>query len=404
MSSWTNELLASMRQEMDPLADDTVKALFEEHGLGVMRSFHGKLVDASGNPVPGLPAAMTRYLEEAATPPEWVDPAKLAIAEGILNSHGVLVFMLLACASLPECYVDRLGMPVLFLTQKLNKDITRRVVETSKYVVDVLSENGFKRTGRGLDSARKVRLMHAAVRYLILHTDAERLAEGLPPGVAQVFAENNWKEEFGLPINQEDLAYTLQTFGWVCVRGMRDLKANLEPHEEEAIIHCWRVAGHYMGIRHDLLPESVDDSKALYEAIKKRVAGPSVEGASLTAAVLDFAENNITLSHFKTAPRALTRFLVGDETADMLGLPQPTAHQKWDQARWAFELSTIVHLREKRFDRFGWMRELAAKLFALIGGGVTKGATEGKGNAPFAIPESLAENWTLTSLNDLKDR
>lgn len=403
MPGWNNDFLASMRQEMDPLADETVKALFGEHGLGVIKSFHGDLVDHAGDPLPGLPAAMVRYLEEAAKPPEWVDPAKLEIAESILNSHGILVFLLLACASLPECYVDRLGMPVLFLTQKLNKDITRRVVETSKYVVDVLSTDGFKRNGRGLDSARKVRLMHAAVRHLILTTDDQRLAEGLPPGVAQAFADSKWKQEYGLPINQEDLAYTLQTFGWVCVRGMRDLKADLEPHEEEAIIHCWRVAGHYMGIRHDLLPESVDDSKALYEAIKKRVAGPSVEGASLTAAVLDFAEKNITLSHFKAAPRVLTRFLVGDETADMLGLPKPTPDEAWDEERWALELSVIVHFREKRLQRFKGMRELAAKRFALLGGMLTEIASHMESRTPFTIPESLADNWAVTSLDKLPD-
>lgn len=397
---WSNDFLASMRQEMDPLADETVKALFADQGVAVMRSFHGDLVDEAGNPLPGLPDAMVRYLEETAKPPDWVDPVKLELAEKLLNSHGILIFLLLSWASLPECYVDRLGMPVLFLTQKLNVDISRRVIETCKYVVDVLSRDGFKPTGRGLDSARKVRLMHAAVRHLILNTPAERLAEGLPPDVAKVFAENNWKQEMGLPINQEDLAYTLQTFGWVCVRGMRDLHADLEPHEEDAIIHCWRVAGHYMGIRHDLLPETVDDSRALFDAIKKRVAGPSVEGESLTAAVLDFAEKNVKLSHLKAAPQVFTRFLVGDETADMLGIPQPTRHQAWDQKRWVLELATIVHFREKRLDRFKGMRDLAARKFGLIGGVITELASHMHGRTPFTIPEELAPNWAVNKLQN----
>ena len=397
---WSNDFLASMRQEMDPLADETVKALFADQGLAVMKTFHGDLVDKDGNPLPGLPPAMVRYLEETAKPPEWVDPAKLELAEQILNSHGILVFMLLAWASLPECYVDRLGMPVLFLTQKLNVDITRRVVETCKYVVDVLSRDGFKPTGRGLDSARKVRLMHAAVRHLVMTSSDQRLAEGLPAGVAQVFADNTWKEEMGLPINQEDLAYTLQTFGWVCVRGMRDLKADLEPAEEEAIIHCWRVAGHFMGIRHDLLPEGVDESRELFEAIKKRVAGPSVEGKSLTAAILDFAEEHIHLPHLKAAPQVFTRFLVGDETADMLGIPQPTSHQSWDEKRWVAELSLIVHLREKRLDLLEGHRERAAGLFGRVGGLVAEVATHIGGREPFTIPETLAPNWAVNKLDD----
>jgi hypothetical protein len=402
MSRWTDEFLSAKRQRMDPLADETVKELFEKHGLAVVRSFHGDLVDDQGNPKAGLPDAMVRYLNETSKPPEWLDPAKVALGEEILQSHGILIFILLACASLPECYVDRLGMPVLFLTQKLNnKDISRRVVETSKYVVDVLSKDGFKPTGRGLDSTRKVRLMHAATRYLILHTDEKQLAAGLPPSVVEGLKGLNWKEELGLPVNQEDLAYTLQTFAWVSIRGMRDLKAKLEPREEEAIIHCWNVAGHYLGIDGDLLPESVDEAEELFKAIKARVAGESVEGKSLTAAIIEFAEQNIKLEHFEAAPRVLTRYLVGDETADMLGLPRPGLKERFDMKRWVLELSVIVHLREKRLDHFPEMRRRAAKRFGRLGGVITEiGATKDD-RVPFEIPTNLADHWSINELDSV---
>jgi hypothetical protein len=384
---------------MDPLADETVKELFEGFGLGTLKTFHGALVDHEGKPKDGLPEAMVRYLEATSQPPDFLDPDKLKVAEEILNSHGILIFLLLACASLPECYVDRLGMPVLFLTQKLNEDITRRVIETSKYVVDVLSRDGFSPAGRGLASARKVRLMHAATRYLILNTDEATLAEGLPPGLVEHLKTVDWREELGLPINQEDLAYTLQTFAWVSIRGMRDLKADLEPHEEEAIVHCWNVSGHYMGIDRDLLPASVDEAEELFNMIKARVAGESIEGKSMTAAILEFAEKNIKLRHFEAAPRVLTRYLIGDETADMLGLPAPTLHERWDEKRWIAELSLIVHFREKRLDRFPGLRDWAAKKFALVAGELTEKASHAKGRVPFEIPESLAEHWTINTLD-----
>jgi hypothetical protein len=401
MSRWTEDFLAASRQRMDPLGDATVKALFEEQGLGIVRSFHGELVDDEGNPKAGLPDAMVKYLEGTSQPPDFLDPEKLALGEEILQSHGILIFILLACASLPECYVDKLGMPVLFLTQKLNEDISRRVVETSKYVVDVLSQGGFKPTGRGLDSTRKVRLMHAATRYLILHTDEKKLAAGLPPSVVEGLKGVDWKEELGLPVNQEDLAYTLQTFAWVSIRGMRDLKADLEPAEEEAVIHCWNVAGHYLGIEHDLLPNSVAEAEELFGMIKARVAGESVEGKSLTAAVIEFAEKNIKLEHFDAAPRVLTRFLVGDETADMLGLEQLGLKERFDMKRWVLELSTIVHFREKRLDRFQGMRERAAKRFGLLGGVITEIGATAHGRVPFEIPESLADHWTINELEPL---
>jgi ER-bound oxygenase mpaB/B'/Rubber oxygenase, catalytic domain len=405
MSRWSNEFLESMRQEMDPVADECVKGLFEDFGLGTVADLHGQLVDEEGKPREGLPEAMARYLEETAKPPDfpWVSAEEstrmLETAEAVLNSHGILQFILLSCASLPECYVDRLGMPVLFLTQKLNKDITRRVVETARYVVDVMSTDGFMATGHGLDSARKVRLMHAATRYLILNSTDARLADGLPAGVAEVFRDNEWKEEMGMPINQEDLAYTLQTFAWVTVRGFRDLWAGLEPHEEEAIIHVWNIAGHHMGIRHDLLPHNVEEAEQLFDQVKARVQGESVEGKSLTAAVMDFAESNFHTEFFKSSPRVLTRHLVGDETADMLGLPENSMLDEFNEKRWIAELSVIVHFREARLDRFPGARDLAEKAFQWIVGDKIREKSEEDGKVPFTIPESLAPNWAVNTMD-----
>jgi len=405
MSRWSDDFLASMRQEMDPVADECVKALFEEGGLSTVRAFHGELVDDMGAPVPGLPPALTRYIEAASEPPSfpWISDDEsarlLAQAEEILSSHGTLQFILLACASLPECYIDRLGMPVLFLTQKLNTNVTRRVVETSRYTVDVMSMDGFSPTGAGLDSARKVRLMHAATRYLILHASPDELADGLPASVAGAFRDHSWQESFGQPINQEDLAYTLQTFAWVTVRGFRDCNADLTPDEELSIIHCWNIAGHYMGIRHDLMPQTVAEAEELFELIKARVKGESEEGKSLTAAVMDFAQNLFHTSVFKTMPRVLTRHLVGDETADMLGLPQNSLIDEFNEKRWMLELSTIVNIREKRLGTFPGARELAAKAFQFVVGEGVRERSEEDGKVPFTIPESLADNWAITELD-----
>jgi hypothetical protein len=397
MSRWSGDFLASKREVGDPLADDTVRSLFESDGLEALRAFGGNLVDENGHPTEGLSEAMVHYLEATSAPPDFLDPAKLEQAQAILNSHGALIFIILVCAGLPECYVGKLGVPVLFLTQKLNQDITRRVVEVTKYMVDVMSPDGFSPTGRGLDSARKVRLMHAAIRYMILNADQASLARGLPSRVAEGIRSVDWQRDLGLPVNQEDMAYSLQTLGWVTVRCMRDLNVGLEPEQEEAIIHCWNVSGHYLGIDHDLLPQSVEEAQALFEAIKVRVAGESIEGKSMTAAVLDFAAEKISLGHLKAAPRVLTRYLVGDDTADMLGLPTLSDRERSRQKRWVSELSTVARLREKRLSLVPWMRRLAAGLFSRTGGVVTERAATADGRVPFELPESLADHWTVNA-------
>ena len=62
MSRWTHEFLAAKREIGDPLADDTVRSLFESDGLEALRAFGGSLVDEDGHPTEGLSEAMVRYL------------------------------------------------------------------------------------------------------------------------------------------------------------------------------------------------------------------------------------------------------------------------------------------------------------------------------------------------------
>jgi len=57
---------------------------------------------------------------------------------------------------------------VLFETGELYQRPNRRVFETLQMVVDVMSPGGLAAEGRGSLTALKVRLMHAAVRKLLL--------------------------------------------------------------------------------------------------------------------------------------------------------------------------------------------------------------------------------------------
>ena len=79
--------------------------------------------------------------------------------------------------------------------------------------------------GKGYITAKKVRFLHASMRYMLLQPDSFK-----PWGSKdqpQTFAEHlsqvqtPWdQEKLGAPINQEDLAYTLLTFGLVIPQGL----------------------------------------------------------------------------------------------------------------------------------------------------------------------------------------
>ena len=313
--------------------------------------------------------------------PEWVDENKLGIGAKLWQEHMVGCLLVLFAHSLPACYLDKKGIPMLYRTERLGKQefLAQRIYETGFMLNDVMGEDGLsvisdtgamhtawlavavhkvyrdwkfqfgrylkpewtdaqgnthtdvelladptiqleyraleqQRTmpetysasdlgctsfewlfrhyvegapnptlnyfrgrclwGRGCLAATKVRCLHASMRYRALRGD--------PPYDVQ---------ENGMPINQEDLAYTLLTFGYVIPLGIEKLGGILSRAEKEAFLHCWKVVGFIMGIDDDLLTDDWDQAKVLYEKIKNRQQGPSANGVVLTNALCTFITN-----------------------------------------------------------------------------------------------------------------
>src|SRR5262249_36156671 len=147
------------------------------------------------------------------------------------------ILMVLGFYGLPADYAAKKGVKVLHRTAQLTRRPVRRVFETTQMVVDVMAEGGLGSEGRGVRSAQKVRLMHAAVRHLLTHDPA-----------------TPWDASLGLPINQEDLAGTLMTFAYVVLDGLARLGIALASDDREAYVHCWQAIGRIMGVREELIP------------------------------------------------------------------------------------------------------------------------------------------------------
>src|SRR5204863_5791820 len=73
-----------------------------------------------------------------------------------------------------------------------------------------------------------------------------------------------------LPNNQEELAYTLLTFSYVFLRALRRLGIGLTRTQEEDYIHAWNVAGHFLGIRRELMVDTMEEAKALFDRMQVR--------------------------------------------------------------------------------------------------------------------------------------
>src|SRR5690242_17423434 len=182
---WANEFLDSMREVCDPPADEAVQSLFTQGLVGSANDLMKQLVAHETVTAEQLPVPLRGYFEQSAKMPSWADKELIREGQAVFSRCGSLSVVALVCASLPTCYAGAEGVQVLHLTARLETDAKRRIVETAQMVVDVMSPGGLEPDGWGIRDAQKVRLMHAAVRYLIRRS-------------------GRWNPEWGQPINQED--------------------------------------------------------------------------------------------------------------------------------------------------------------------------------------------------------
>ncbi len=305
-SRWSDAVLDRMRQTTDPLAEDLVASVYRADAEDSVNPLL-MLLFRNDDPIPpGLPAPIQKYFEETAPLPEWAEPEKIAQAQELFAAYGAQITMGLFCSSLPQAYAAAKGASVLVQTEALERNTRQRVFETAQFVFDVLDTSAFTPEGRGIRAAQRVRLMHAAIRHLILR-------------------KKTWDTAArGKPINQEDLAGTLMTFSAVTFDALRRYGVEVSDAQGEAWIHAWNVVGHYLGIERSLMPESLAEAEALMQAIRRRQWNVSAEGKNLTRALLEMMDRFFTfdITAFSGFIPTQIRFLAGDHCAELIGVPQ----------------------------------------------------------------------------------
>lgn len=342
--------LLSPSMRADPPADDAVARMLAGAGAahemaGRVAAINRELVrwesngglagwEAGPDTDPHVAAALKDYLAHCAALPDWADAAKIARAETLFMDMSMLSCTLLFCASLPECYVLPDLSAVLHAAGQLEQHTDYRIRSTAAMIFPVMMRGGLgSPLGGGVAQALKVRLIHATIRHLILRGAPPAPEAGLPTlpslapaggGMAHLLYAHGWNSaRDGLPCNQEELAYTLLTFSYVFLRGLRLLGLGLDRADEEAYLHAWNVLGHLLGIERELMASTMLESEARFADIQARgrMGRPQPDPRPLLAAALmREMENQIPLRVLKPFPTLLTRRLCGKDASADLGL------------------------------------------------------------------------------------
>lgn len=406
IARWAPEYLNKMRQTGDDLADSTVQVLYEEQSIEAINRILQTLIhndDVFSAIRLNLPErskqGLIRYIEESSILPEWACQARIKIGEDLFADHGMMGFSILGCASLPEAYATAYAATVLGITQQLEKHVRRRIYETAQFVVDVMSSGGLTPHGKGIRSAQKVRLMHAAIRFLILCKPPGPSIELSPNRLEDVLLGFHWSSEDGTPIHQVAMSMAILSFSYVVLRSLRRLGVNLTPEQESSYLHCWNVVGHLMGVDAGLLlsrAETMAEAEQLYNCVWPQSIAGTVDGKQLETALLAYMQDfvPIFLVFLRGVPRILTVALVNQKIAEALNVKL-----NWfDRNVVKYLIRTVrglSHLQERTYTDFPATRIAAEWLFRLMANGFL-GIERGANRHAFEIPTRLRrDKWSL---------
>jgi hypothetical protein len=380
-AQFTDEFLESLRNEGDPPADEAVTTFFDGRSDAPVDLFRSLVAATAGQTDESSPG-IGPFVERQDPWPSWAVRPLVERGQELFGSWGPQFGLGLWMACLPADYAGAKGAVPLVLTTRLTKQPKRRFLETGQMILDAMTPGGLDPGAKGYAAVRHVRLMHAAVRHVLLHPQdaAESTDEPLGP----------WDESLGTPLNQEDLLGALFSFSVVGLQAVRRSGVRLSAADQDAYVHLWCVLGHQMGIRDGLLPLDRDDAQVVFDRICQRQYAPSAEGRELTEAAVACMQELLVIDQLRGLPATGIRHYLGNETADLLGV---------GKADWTRVFFLLESQSDNILGRTLGLLPCTQKITGRLGRDVFRAfeAAERGGRPSFQISDELRQAWGLDS-------
>ncbi|CAO3565595.1 unnamed protein product [Mortierella alpina] len=307
--------LEPLRSLGDPLSDDALAALEIKPGedaLEALLAYTAHPSDEQKSPAPH------QLLKQVMTLPEWVDWDRIQRGQIVYRRYCFYINVILIHFTVGS------GLSVPKITKVLSstgylqgKKAQNRVLESGQFVLDVFHSPEFLQPGSGTawKSIIQIRLLHSAVRA--------RLSK-----IAHAHSKYYNLEEYGVPINQEDLLGILFTLSNAMWRMMKRLDVDMTAQERGDYLHVWRYVGHMMGVD-DVLgaTQTPQRADACLDSIVIHIADPGKESGRLASTLFrNFNPRSKPLARLDRHKihLALAERLFGPELWEVNGLPPIT--------------------------------------------------------------------------------
>ena len=154
----------------------------------------GRLIEAGMNrdeeALKGAPASLRRFVEDAETPPEWLDFSAFDPGRRMFQRNSKLVLVGFVAGVLIEGFTTNIAKS-FFITGRVWDQGVRRLKQNNRHMMDIFLPGGLERHGDGWKLSVRIRIIHGRVRRLMTHSD-------------------EWNQEaWGVPLSAAHLGYAI---------------------------------------------------------------------------------------------------------------------------------------------------------------------------------------------------
>ncbi|REG92692.1 oxygenase MpaB family protein [Algoriphagus antarcticus] len=287
-----------LRHIQDPLADQLVSQLIKNPELITLINSWIEIPAKIENSFPQeFQDYFNFYLTQNDIPGE-----VLVKGQKIFNEKGDLYLAMLGFYSLPYAYAFGDGAEVLVRSKRILSDIGRRLGETGSFILDIFEPGAFLTKNKAFLTCAKVRLIHGFSRYFISHYASD------------------WDDDYGKPINQEDLIGTNLSFSLIVIRGWKKMGFTVKSAEVDLIMGYWKWVGRMMGIQEHYWPDNAKEAFQLEKLIRKRHLKSSDAGHQLIQALISYYKTTIPDALISSQVEPILNFFLGNEASKALNI------------------------------------------------------------------------------------
>jgi ER-bound oxygenase mpaB/B'/Rubber oxygenase, catalytic domain len=263
--------------------------------------------------------SLTRFLSHVQKMPEWLDWDLLRHGQQVflLNSSscalGLLYFSLIGGFSAPR--ITKVLDSTNYLTSESQEKTYRRLFETLEMVIDCVTGglDTMKVGKRGFMSVLRVRFLHCRVRRRLMSAPIDGL-------ITPTWDVN----QYGVPINQEDLLATLLSFSVNVVETMFIIGVPVTDHDITAYLHLWKYIGYLMGIDQASLHllDSYETARGGVESIVLHLLHPDDRSGVIARNCLLAVSRRRPFFWTYSQNSCMARFLLGKQLCDALSIKE----------------------------------------------------------------------------------